>query len=56
MEDKPFAKVKDIATGIHVTEGMVSGRMLIAVSFVKANRQSRLKVCGGYLELTKVCT
>lgn len=51
MEDKPFPKVKDMATGIHVTERVVSKRMLIAVSFVKANRQSRLKVCDGYLAL-----
>ena len=54
LDDKTFAKVRDGITGIRLTGGVISQKMVIAIrnGVIKANSPSSLKKYGGHIELT----
>lgn len=55
LDDETLAKVRDGITGIRMTGGVISRKMVIAIGngIIKANSPTSLKEFGGHIELTE---
>ena len=56
LDDEFLVKVKDVVTGVCISGGVTSRKMVIAIvtGVIKANRPSKLKDFGGHIVLTKI--
>ena len=56
LDDDFLVKVKDVVTGVRMTGGVISRKMIIAIGtrVTKANCPSKLKDFGGHIALTEV--